>query len=92
MSSGEHPHAEGHGNSVAAWTAVSVITLGFLIGAVAFPLSSTWLFWIGVVVAVLGVVAGKVMAMMGFGVDGSGHPVDSSSSSSSTTTTTDQSG
>jgi hypothetical protein len=29
------------------------------------------------VVAVLGVVAGKVLAMMGFGVDGPGHPIES---------------
>jgi hypothetical protein len=77
MSSEGHLHEDKEGNSVAAWTAVSIITLGFLIGAVAFPLKSPWLFWVGVVVAVLGVVAGKVLAMMGFGVDGSGHPVES---------------
>ena len=77
MSSGEHQHMDKEGNSVAAWTAVSIITLGFLIGAVAFPLQSPWLFWTGIVVALLGVVAGKVLAMMGFGVDGPGHPVAS---------------
>jgi hypothetical protein len=64
-----------HGNSVAAWAAVSVITLGFLLGAAAFPLGSPVLFWVGVVVAVLGVGVGKVLSMMGFGV--AGHPVES---------------
>ncbi len=70
-------HDPGHGNSIAAWTAVSLITLGTVIGAIAFPLNSVWVFWAGVVVIVLGVLAGKVMAMMGFGVHGSGHPVES---------------
>ena len=38
----------GHGNSVAAWTAVVVIIcLGGLISAVAFSLRSPWLFWVG---------------------------------------------
>ena len=69
-------HAEpNHGNSVAAWTAVAIICLGFLIGAVAFPLRSPVLFWVGVVVALLGAPAGKVLSMMGFGV--AGHPVES---------------
>jgi len=71
-------HDPGHGNSVAAWTAVSVITLGTLISAIAFPLTSVWVFWAGVVVIVLGVLAGKVLAMMGFGVHGAsaGAPVE----------------
>jgi hypothetical protein len=79
MSSGEQLHhpAHNHGNSVAAWTAVSIIMLGALVSAIAFPLSSTWLFWAGIVVIVLGVVAGKVLAMMGFGVDVPGHPMES---------------
>ena len=79
MSSGEHQHhpAHSHGNSVAAWTAVSIISLGFLVGAVAFPLNSAWVFWAGVVIAVLGVVAGKVLAMMGFGVSAPGEPAPS---------------
>jgi len=66
----------GHGNSVAAWTAVSIVMLGTLVSAIAFPLNSVWVFWAGVVVIVLGVLAGKVLAMMGFGVDGSGEPAE----------------
>jgi hypothetical protein len=66
MSTGEHH--ENHGNSVAAWTAVSVVTLGFVVGAFAFLVAQPWVFWVGVGVVVLGVVLGKVLAMMGFGV------------------------
>jgi hypothetical protein len=78
MSSGEQAHhaSHNHGNSVAAWTAVSVIVLGGLVSAIAFPLNSTWVFWAGIVVIGLGLLAGKVLAMMGFGVDGAG-PVES---------------
>ena len=77
MSTGEHHPAHSHGSSVAAWTAVGIICLGFLVGAIAFPLDSPWVFWAGVVIAVLGVAAGKVLAMMGFGVSVPGHPVES---------------
>ena len=78
MSSGEQHHdpADKEGNSVAAWTAVSIIMLGGLVSAIAFPLNSTWVFWAGIVVIALGLLAGKVLAMMGFGVDGAG-PVES---------------
>ena len=59
----------GHGNSVAAWTAVTVIMVGCLLMclAVAFGWDYVWLFVVGVVVVVLGPVAGKVLGAMGLG-------------------------
>ena len=59
----------GHGNSVAAWTAVSVIMLGSLLMclAVAFGWDYVWLFVVGAVVVALGPVVGKVLGAMGFG-------------------------
>jgi hypothetical protein len=60
-------HAVGHGNSVAAWTAVGVIVLGSLISALAIPFSLVWLFWVGIVVIVIGAILGKVLSAMGFG-------------------------
>lgn len=60
-------HAVGHGNSVAAWTAVGVILLGALISALALPFALVWLFWVGLVVIVIGAVLGKVLTAMGFG-------------------------
>jgi hypothetical protein len=72
-------HAGGHedGNSVAAWTAVSIITLGFIVGGVALWVSSVAGFYVGVGLCVLGVIVGKVLAMMGFGVSRPGEPVES---------------
>ena len=79
MSSGGRTdgHGENHGNSVAAWTAVTIITVGFIVGGVAFAFSSVWMFWTGVALCVLGVAAGKVLAMMGFGVSQEADPIRS---------------
>jgi len=60
-------HGPSHGNTPAAWTAVTVMLVGFLVGAIGVVLLAWPLFWIGVAVVGLGVVVGKVMAMMGFG-------------------------
>jgi hypothetical protein len=62
----------GHGNSVAAWTAVSVVMLGSLLMclAVAFGWDYSWLFVLGLVVVALGPVTGKVLGAMGFGSKG----------------------
>lgn len=59
---------EDHGNTPAAWTAVTIIMIAFVIGSVAVLLANWPLFWIGGVgLAVVGGVIGKVMAMMGMG-------------------------
>jgi hypothetical protein len=76
MTHAEHS-AHQHGNSVAAWTAVSIITLGFLVGGIGVWLASPVTFYVGVGLCVLGVVVGKVLALMGFGVSRPGHPVES---------------
>jgi hypothetical protein len=59
-----------HGNSVAAWTAVTIVAIAGIVAAVGVSVATPWLFWVGVLLAALGVVVGKVMAMMGFGVAG----------------------
>jgi len=68
----EAPH-ELHGNSPAAWTAVAIVLFAFTLGAIAMVLGPNWvLFWISVGIAVLGVLAGKVLQMLGFGVPADG--------------------
>lgn len=57
-----------HGNSVAAWTAVTVVMVACLVCAVAVLISAPWLFWVGVALIAVGVASGKVLAMMGFGI------------------------
>ena len=58
-----------HGQSPAAWTAVSIVMLAFVIGLVGVIMGSSLIFWIAVGVAILGAVVGRVMAMMGMGVN-----------------------
>jgi small neutral amino acid transporter SnatA (MarC family) len=62
---GEH---EDHGNTPAAWTAVAIIMIAFVIGAVAVLTGNWLLFWLGGVgLCIVGAVVGKVMSMMGMG-------------------------
>lgn len=56
-----------HGNTPAAWTAVGIMFLGFLLSGIALPLELPWLFFVGLGVVALGAVVGKVMSMMGLG-------------------------
>ena len=60
--------ANNHGNTPAAWTAVSVAMLGFLVGSVALMLSpvSELLFWIGIALGVVALPLFLVMAKLGF--------------------------
>ena len=59
--------AEGHGNTVAAWVAVAIIMAAFIIGGIAVLTAAWTLFWVSVVLAVVGGVTGKVLQMLGFG-------------------------
>ncbi len=65
--------SDNHGNTPAAWSAVSIALLGFLVGGVALmldPVSMT-LFWVGVAIGIASLVVFIVMSKLGFG--GSGH-------------------
>ncbi|SED01211.1 hypothetical protein SAMN04489844_3469 [Nocardioides exalbidus] len=60
--------AAGHGNTPAAWTAVSVAMLGFVVGSVALlqvPTQRT-LLWIGIIIAVVAFPLYLVLAKLGF--------------------------
>jgi multisubunit Na+/H+ antiporter MnhG subunit len=60
-------HEEDHGHSVAAWVAVGVILVGSAVAALAVVVTSTVLFVVGLVICVIGAVAGKVLSMAGYG-------------------------
>ena len=82
MSSPE-PHAaphNTHGNSPAAWTAVVIILVAFVIGTWA-VINLAWpVFWASVGLLVAGVVVGRVMVMLGFGNSAVHHqPADPAS-------------
>lgn len=60
-------HHDDHGSTPAAWTAVVIITLAFVVGTLAVMLGNWPMFWVGVALVPVGAVVGKVMAMMGMG-------------------------
>lgn len=65
--------SDNHGNTPAAWTAVVVGLLGFVVGAIGLMLDpiSYPVFWVGVAITV---VAGVLFAVMGkLGLHGSAH-------------------
>ena len=57
----------GHGHSRAAWTAVTILLLAAFLISVAVVVKSWPLAIVGIVLIVVGVAAGKVMAMAGLG-------------------------
>ena len=65
--------SDSHGNTPAAWTAVVVALLGFVVGGVGLMLDpiSMLVFWIGVVIGLAALVVYVVMSKLGF--NGSGH-------------------
>ena len=60
-------HHEDHGSTPAAWTAVVIIMIAFVVGTLAIILGNWPMFWVGVALVAVGAVAGKVLAMMGLG-------------------------
>ncbi len=63
----EVEHHDNHGQTPAAWTAVAIIMIGFLVGCVAVVQLNWVLLGVAFAVIVVGVVVGKVMQMMGMG-------------------------
>jgi hypothetical protein len=57
-----------HGNTPAAWTAVAVAMVGFVVGSVALLLNpvSIVLLWVGIIVALLAFPLFLVMDRMGY--------------------------
>ena len=65
--------SDSHGNTPAAWTAVVVGLLGFVVGAVGLMLDpiSMLIFWVGLAIALGSLVVYAVMAKLGY--NGPGH-------------------
>jgi len=63
--------SDSHGNTPAAWSAVVVALLGFLIGSIGLMLSplNYVVFWIGVAVVVISGVLFLVLAKMGYNTE-----------------------
>ena len=59
--------SDNHGSTPAAWTAVVIVTTGFLVGGLAVVWAKPWLFWASVGVIALGGLVGWIMRAMGLG-------------------------
>ncbi|WP_146841034.1 HGxxPAAW family protein [Cellulomonas composti] len=59
-----------HGRTVAAWTTTWVVVLGGLIAAGGMVAAQAWIFWVGIGVALLGLVVGKTLQVLGHGQGG----------------------
>lgn len=64
--------SDNHGNTPAAWTAVAVGLLGFVVGGVALMLTpvSMAMFWVGVALGIGALVVFFVLAKLGFHTSG----------------------
>lgn len=58
---------EDHGHTVAMWTAVLIAMLGFLLGCIGVVIVNPLVFWIGVALLPVAGIAGRVLALMGYG-------------------------
>ena len=60
--------AAGHGNTPAAWTAVGVAMLGFVVGSIALlqTPAQMLLLWIGIIIAVVAFPLFLVLSKLGF--------------------------
>jgi len=59
--------SDNHGNTPAAWTAVVVALVGFVVGGIGLMIGSMMLFWVGVALAPVAVVIGTILGKMGYG-------------------------
>ncbi|GAB3684063.1 hypothetical protein GCM10027591_18320 [Zhihengliuella somnathii] len=66
-----HAEQPGHGNSVAAWSMVAVMLVGFAVGCVGFTIANVPVLVVGVVIIFAGLILGWILKKAGFGVGGS---------------------
>jgi hypothetical protein len=62
-----------HGNTPAAWTGVTIMLIGWVVGAIGLMIGNMLMFWVGVALQPVGLAAGGIMSKMGMGADTRGH-------------------
>lgn len=65
--SADHPEDTNHGDTVAAWTSVIVIILGFVGLTTFFYLEDATLTWTSIAVIGVGAVLGPILSALGLG-------------------------
>ncbi len=66
---GEH---DNHGKTPANWTGSIIIMIAFTVGTLGVVLAQPLVFWLGVALVVVGIVAWKVMSGMGYNSNDAG--------------------
>ncbi len=66
----DYQEEPGHGNSIAAWTAVIVAIIGVSLATLGFLMKMDIATYSGAVITVLAIAIGPVLAKLGFGVSG----------------------
>lgn len=59
--------SDNHGNTPAAWSAVTIGLVGFAVGGLGLVIGSMLMFWIGVALAPIALIVGGIMTKVGFG-------------------------
>jgi hypothetical protein len=62
----KHVH---HGRTLAAWVGTTIALVAFILGGIAVVVQNWPLFWISAGLLVLGLIATKVLQVMGYGAD-----------------------
>jgi hypothetical protein len=63
-----------HGNTPAAWTGVTIMLIGWTVGAIGLMTDGAGLlFWVGVALQPVGLIVGATMAKMGMGSETASH-------------------
>jgi len=65
--SSDHPSDTNHGDTVASWTSVIIIMVGFVGLVTFFYLNDMNLTWVSVGVILVGAIAGPILSALGFG-------------------------
>ena len=63
----DHSGFIGHGNTLAAWVTVGIMSLGVLVGVVGFTIQSTIMLIVGIVLVAVGLIVGAVLKSKGHG-------------------------
>jgi hypothetical protein len=58
--------SDNHGNTPAAWTAVTIALASFVVGGIGLMLDSMVVFWVGVALTPIALLVGYVMSRMGY--------------------------
>ena len=59
--------SDNHGNTPAAWTVVIVVLVAFVVAGVGLMMLNWVVFWVGVALAPIGIVAGVILSKIGHG-------------------------